>query len=167
MKSLQLHCSKVRSLVMILTLISIINTTLPLKLSMHVMEINLWTFKSLTLASLGGGSSILPDCYLCSEKICRNDLWIAKLDCHHMFHRKCVTEFWNGKDSKRCPICKEKHFFDESYDLSEQLHNRFFKFIINWFCERCLSYIEERKDCIVFNNLLGDDRSCLWVQFNW
>ena len=107
------------------------------------------------------GGSILPDCYLCSEKIRRKDLRIAKLDCHHIFHRKCVTDLWTGKDSKRCPICQEKHFFAESYDLSEQLHNRFFRFIINGQCERCLSFIDERKDYTLFNNMFGNDLSSL------
>ena len=99
---------------------------------------------------LSGGSN-LPNCFICSEVIGKNDLEVAKLDCHHIFHKKCVNDVWYKEGCKKCPVCKEKHFFEESYKLSDQLLDRFFKFIIHGNCERCTSFNEERKDSFNFD----------------
>lgn len=45
-------------------------------------------------------------CAICQENY-QNDEQILILKCHHYFHKSCIAE-WIGKQSNKCPLCREK-----------------------------------------------------------
>lgn len=53
------------------------------------------------------------DCSICLEKYRKNDKCI-KLDCSHIFHKKCLNEWFKNRIDKseelNCPLCRNNLF---------------------------------------------------------
>lgn len=44
-------------------------------------------------------------CSICLENFLKNEK-IIKLDCRHIFHKKCIKKWFKDKDQKNCPLCR-------------------------------------------------------------
>lgn len=53
-------------------------------------------------------------CCICDEKYCEGATMVSLPQCHHMFHRPCLTRWFRFKNT--CPICR--HAFPEVPSLS-------------------------------------------------
>merc|ERR1711964_433769 len=44
------------------------------------------------------------ECSICQEHFQKNDVY--KTDCKHLFHKKCIADWYNSKDDAECPECR-------------------------------------------------------------
>jgi len=51
------------------------------------------------------------DCSICLER--GGGGWV-KLDCNHLFHRKCLLDYLRVAEHKRCPLCRHPIGSDDS-----------------------------------------------------
>ncbi|HSW86603.1 MAG TPA: RING finger domain-containing protein [Rhabdochlamydiaceae bacterium] len=46
-----------------------------------------------------------PECSICLEEVTTDDK--IQLACNHLFHPKCLNDWWIDKDECTCPYCRE------------------------------------------------------------
>ena len=56
----------------------------------------------------------VQECAICIEQLTRDVITITK--CGHLFHKKCITDYFNSNAPKKCPNCRID--FDQNCILS-------------------------------------------------
>jgi hypothetical protein len=52
----------------------------------------------------------IDKCVICYENLYEDDRDIT-IDCGHIFHKECLTEWEESSKTNRCPVCREKYKF--------------------------------------------------------